>query len=177
MTRAYRQEYRILAIAPSTRGFGFAVLDNDKRLLDWAGKSVKGDKNSGCMKKVQQLIVQYQPEVIVLPDASAKGSRRSQRIRALCQQLIDAAGTQKIRVGSFSSLQVRQNLLGNSQVTKHELAQEITKEFPEELATRLPSKRKPWMSEDHRMDIFDAVALGLVYLCRRQKRSGENAEQ
>src|SRR5258706_15728795 len=101
MTHANRKEYRILAIAPSTRGFGFVVLDNEKRLLDWAAKSVKGDKNSGCIKKVQQLITQYQPEVIVLPDASAKGARRSPRIRELCQQIIDAAGTHKIRVASF----------------------------------------------------------------------------
>src|SRR5437660_4278800 len=120
MTQAKRTEYRVLAIAPSTRGFGFAILDNEKRLLDWAGKSVKDDKNNGCIKKVQQLIAQYQPEVIVLPDASAKGSRRSLRIRELCQLIIDAAGTQKLHVASFSSSRVRHNLLGNNQATKHE---------------------------------------------------------
>jgi len=33
--------------------------------------------------------------------------------------------------------------------------------FPE-LAPRLPRFRKPWMSEDYRMSIFDAVAFGLT---------------
>jgi hypothetical protein len=52
--------------------------------------------------------------------------------------------------------------------TKHALAEIIAKRFPEELGSRLPPKRKPWMSEDSRMNIFDAVALALLpHLCRR----------
>jgi hypothetical protein len=37
----------------------------------------------------------------------------------------------------------------------------IAKRFPE-LAPRLPRFRKPWMSEDYRMSIFDAVAMALT---------------
>lgn len=48
------------------------------------------------------------------------------------------------------------------QGTKHALAEILAKQFSEELASRLPPKRKAWMSEDYRMDIFDAVALVLV---------------
>jgi hypothetical protein len=39
----------------------------------------------------------------------------------------------------------------------------VTFQFPDELSTRLPPKRKPWKSEDSRMDIFDAVALAVVF--------------
>ena len=35
----------------------------------------------------------------------------------------------------------------------------LAMQFPDELASRLPPKRKPWKSEDGRMDIFVAVAL------------------
>jgi hypothetical protein len=45
--------------------------------------------------------------------------------------------------------------------TKYEIAVAIGKRFPE-LAPRVPPFRKPWMSEDYRMSIFDAVALGLA---------------
>jgi hypothetical protein len=31
------------------------------------------------------------------------------------------------------------------------------------LRPRLPRFRKPWMSEDYRMSIFDAVRLGITY--------------
>ncbi len=168
MNRGEQRDYRVLAIAPSTRGFGFAVLDTEKTFLDWAGRSVKGDKNGESLKKIKQLIDQYMPKVIVLPDASAKCSRRSPRIRVLCQQIAKAAG-QEVRIALFSPLQVRQSFFALGQGTKHDIAEAITKEFPEELGTRLPPKRQPWMSEDHRMDIFDAVALALVYLRRRQR--------
>ena len=35
-------------------------------------------------------------------------------------------------------------------------------QFPE-LEKRLPRVRKPWMSEDERMSIFDAVALAIAH--------------
>jgi hypothetical protein len=34
------------------------------------------------------------------------------------------------------------------------------------LAAKLPPKRKCWESEDYRMSIFDAVALGVAYFAR-----------
>jgi hypothetical protein len=45
----------------------------------------------------------------------------------------------------------------------------IAKRFPE-LALRLPRFRKPWMSEDYRMSIFDAAAFGLAYFRSRNEQ-------
>jgi len=45
---------------------------------------------------------------------------------------------------------------------KQEIAGAIAKRFPE-LAPRLPRFRKPWMSEDYRMSIFDAVGLAITF--------------
>jgi len=39
------------------------------------------------------------------------------------------------------------------------------------LASRLPPKRRPWMSEDYRMDIFDAVALALILRIKKVANS------
>ena len=39
------QHYRILSIAPSTRGFGYAVLEGKDTLVDWGVKTVQGNKN------------------------------------------------------------------------------------------------------------------------------------
>jgi hypothetical protein len=41
------------------------------------------------------------------------------------------------------------------------MAQAVAARFPE-LAPRLPPQRKPWMSEDCRMAIFDAAAFVLA---------------
>jgi hypothetical protein len=44
---------------------------------------------------------------------------------------------------------------------KNEIARFIAARFPE-LARSLPPERKPWMSEDSRMAIFDAAALAFA---------------
>ena len=44
---------------------------------------------------------------------------------------------------------------------KNEIARFIAARFPE-LARSLPPERKPWMSEDSRMAIFDAAAFAFA---------------
>ena len=162
MNKIQPKHFRILAIAPSTRGFGFAILEGQDTLVDWGVKTVKGDKNVQSLAKVKKLIAHYQPGVLVLEDASAKNSRRSPRIRKLSQQIIKLAEARKMIVKLFSRDQVMKTFIADGQGTKHVLAEIIAKRFPEELGSRLPPKRKPWMSEDSRMNIFDAVALALL---------------
>ena len=171
MKKIQPKHFRILAIAPSTRGFGFAVLEWQETLVDWGVKTVKkGDKNEQSLAKVKKLIADYQPGMLVLEDASAKNSRRSPRIRKLCQQIIKLAEARKVSVKLFSRDQMMKTFIADGQGTRHALAEIIVKRFPEELGSRLPPKRKPWMSEDSRMTIFDAVALALLpHLCRRHR--------
>jgi hypothetical protein len=47
-------------------------------------------------------------------------------------------------------------------MTKHRLAETIARRIPG-LQLYVPPVRKPWMSEDARMGIFDAAALASVY--------------
>ena len=163
MNKTFPKYPRILAIAPSTRGFGYAVLEGHKILVDWGVKSVNGDKNTGSIQKVEVMIAHYEPHVMVLEDTAAKGSRRSIRIQALTKRLITVAESRDIiNVALFSRMQVRRVFFADGRGTKHALAEIIARRFPEELGFRLPSKRRAWMSEDPRMDIFDAVALALV---------------
>src|ERR1017187_5297999 len=170
MKKIQPKHFRILAIAPSTRGFGFAVLEGQETLVDWGVKTVKGDKNVQSLAKVEKLIAHYQPGVLVLEDASAKNSRRSPRIRKLCQQIIKMAATRKVSVKLHSRDQMMKTFIADGHGTKHALAEIIAKRFPEQLGLQLPPKRKPWMSEDSRMNIFDAVALALLpHLCRRHR--------
>jgi hypothetical protein len=65
-------------------------------------------------------------------------------------------------VDLFSQKQVRRVFFGDAEGTRHLLAEIISERFPEELGFLLPPKRRDWMSEDARMDIFDAVALALM---------------
>jgi Holliday junction resolvasome RuvABC endonuclease subunit len=150
---------RILGIAPSTRGFGFALIEGLNTLADWGVKSIRGDKNAGSVAGVTALLHHYQPDVVVLENTSAKDVRRSARIRALTKRIASAAESQNVRVILVTRDHVRQVFFTDGRGTKHALAELIAKRFSDELGFRLPPKRHPWMSEDSRMSIFDAVAL------------------
>jgi Holliday junction resolvasome RuvABC endonuclease subunit len=158
------KQFRILAIAPVTRGFGYAVLEGQDTLVNWGVKTVKGkgNKNAKSLPKVEELIAHYQPGVLVLEDASAKGSLRHPRIRRLCQQIIKVAATHKVSVKLFSREQVMKLLIPDGQGTKHALAEIVANRFPEQLGSKLPPKRKAWMREHYQMGIFDAVGLALM---------------
>jgi hypothetical protein len=47
-------------------------------------------------------------------------------------------------------------------MTKNEIAEAIARRVPA-LHLYVPPARKPWMSEDARMGIFDAAALAFMY--------------
>jgi Holliday junction resolvasome RuvABC endonuclease subunit len=162
MIKSLPQYPRILAIAPSTRGFGYAVIEGHRLLVHWGVKSIEGDKNSGSIEKVKAMIARYEPQVIALEDTATKESRRSPRIKALTKRLVTVAESHKMKVALFSQIQERRAFLGDAGGTKHALAKIIAERFPEELGFLVPPKRRDWMSEDYRMGIFDAVALGLM---------------
>jgi hypothetical protein len=166
MIKAHRNHIRALAISPSARGFGFAVLENGEKLVDWGVKSVKGDKKAQCLLKVGELIGHYQPTVIVLQDHSGKGSRSSARIRALCKQITGLALRYQVKVKLFSNDQVRRTFITDGKGTKYDVARILAQRFPEELGFRLPPQRRAWMSENYRMAIFDAVGRAVVFLLR-----------
>jgi len=68
----------------------------------------------------------------------------------------------KVKFKSFSRPEVKDGFAESGATTKQEIAVGITKRFPK-LRPRLPRFRKPWMSEDYRMSIFDAVGLALTF--------------
>ena len=162
MNRNPAHEHRVLSIAPSTSGFGFAVLEDEETLVDWGVMSVKGDKNAQCLQKTGKLILQYRPDVLALQDYWAQGSRRSVRVRELGQRLVNLARDYGITTSLFSRERIHHAFLADSRGTKHALAEALARRFPEELGGRLPPKRRPWMSEDSRMSMFEAAALALM---------------
>ena len=56
---------------------------------------------------------------------------------------------------------VRLTVGGAEKANKETIAAKVAERFPE-LRPYLPPPRKPWMSEDERMNVFDAVGLGLA---------------
>jgi len=163
--------FRLMAIALTTRGLGFGVLEGEKSLVESGHTSVgKDDKNVRCLAKIKKLITRYRPDALILQDVTAKDSRRRQRIKILHRQVMAFAIEHKLRVALISETQLRILLLANANGTKHEIAEILAKQFPDELVLWLPPKRRAWDSADSRMDIFDAVALAVAF---RIQKGGE----
>jgi Holliday junction resolvasome RuvABC endonuclease subunit len=154
---------RILAIAPLSRGLGYAVMEGPDKLVAYGNKAILRDKNVGSLAWVNRFTKFYQPDVLVLPNVTAADTRRAARIKTLHRQIVAWAGKQQLKVRLVSVTQVRRKLLGDAAGTKYSVAQMLAGKFPVELETRLPPKRRPWMSEDPRMDIFDAVGLAVTF--------------
>ena len=161
MINKSRREKRILAIDPANKGFGFAVMEGPETLIDWGIKGVKGKKSVSFLESISGLIDQYEPDLVVFEDWSGAGSRRCKRIQEVLNGIHELCNKKKVKARSFSRSQVRRAFSGSDASTKHQIAQAIAQRLPE-LAPRLPPFRKCWMSEDYRMNIFDAVSLGIT---------------
>jgi Holliday junction resolvasome RuvABC endonuclease subunit len=154
------REPRVLALDPSSRGFGFAVFEGPDALIDWGVKQVKGSKHRECLSRIERLMDHYQPEMVVVEDCASRHCRRCLRVRELIGDILALAAERRVRSRAVSRAAVRKAFSRTGASTKHQIATTIAETFPE-LALNLPPYRTPWMSEDARMAIFDAVAFAL----------------
>jgi hypothetical protein len=150
---------RVVAIDPTTRGFGYAVLEGPKNLIDWGLVHVLLRTDRNILSRVENILDRCLPDILVLEDG--RGTRRRERARRLIKLIEEMAKRRKVPVVRVSRTRVRQTL--SPARTKQDIALAIASIFPE-IAPRLPRYRRPWMSEDERMNIFDAVSFALAAL-------------
>lgn len=149
---------RLLAIDPTRDGFAYVLLE-DEILIDWglvhAGKSV-----DASMQRLDELISRYTPDLLVMEHSSEFGRRRGRRAREffVSVDLLGLSG--EITVERVSQERVKQTFAGFK--SKYEIALSLLDRYPE-LRPWRPRVRKAWMSEDERMNIFDALVLALTY--------------
>lgn len=151
-----------LAIDPTSRGFGYALFEGPQTPLDWGTTEIRSQQNENSLERVKKLIKFYQPEILVIEDCSQDSSRRCDRINNLLEQVEEFSRLQKIPVFKYSPDQIKEIFSFFDLHNKHQIAEKIVEWLPD-FASRIPPERKPWMSEDRRMGIFDAVALILTY--------------
>ncbi len=152
----------ILAIKLATRGFGYVVLDGQK-LIDWGTKETRSDKERRTLKQLEKLIAVYTPKHLLLPDYSQYPRRQTERILNLTKFIATYATQNGLSLQLVSWPKVCAYFRVAGAATKHEMALKTAERFPE-LASFVPPFRKPWMSEHHRMCVFQAAALALSYL-------------
>src|ERR1035441_3384904 len=165
---------RVLAIDPTSRGFGFVVLESPTTPVDWGVKATRPKTEAKALAKVLEVIRHYRPEIIVLEDH--RGSRRCARIQGLLDGVCRLAAAEKLKSRCIPVSLVKKVFRTFRANTKYEIAHVVAQQLPD-LAPRLPRYRKDWMSEDYRMAIFDAAALALTYFHSRPVRNGGVPDQ
>lgn len=152
-----RRALRLLAIDLSAKGFGFALVDAKLGLLDHGFTTMLAHEDGVFTSRLSTLIERGRPSTLVLENLqAAKGRETAIRRQSLAIKLVEG------RIGlCFVSRIVVRRVFGEE--TKAAIARAVAVRFPE-LERRRPVTRKPWQSEDVRMNVFDAVALALTIL-------------
>ena len=154
---------RIFALDPTTKGFGYAILETPFHLIDWGLAHISGEKDSGAVARFEALLNQYRPDVVVLEDSAAAGSRRRPRVQELLNTLGKTARERGIAVHAIPRLAVIECFSSpDKRATKFSITEHLAETFPE-LAAKMPKRRKIYQSEDERIATFDAVALAVTY--------------
>jgi hypothetical protein len=144
----------------SDRSDASRIREGPERLIDWGTRHVQGHKNRASIAAAGELISHYRPQILVLEDVGARHCRRRRGVRELVEALDHYGRERGLTVRKMARVKARRALSASN---KAQTAQAIAARFPK-LTHQLPPERKPWMSEDPRMAIFDAAALALVLL-------------
>ena len=160
---------RVLAVDPFSGGVGFAVLEGQDNLIDWGIRTTGRADNVKSAGVIDKLIDRFRPDVLVLEHWDSDGSRRCSRVEKLLGRIAAQEG-KRILVRLVTKSEVRTIGPLPQTSTKYGRASILAERF-RELQAYLPPVRKPWMPEDDRMAIFDALSFALA--CVRTKKSIE----
>jgi hypothetical protein len=158
MSNTSTQNKVVMGIYPRTGCFGYAVFHGPSIIHRWGVKHTRGNNNGDNIFKLDELVSQFMPDIVVLEDFAGEGSRRAERIENLIEGIAKLVEGKGITVCRHSRSMIRQCFSELGVWTKFEIAQAIAKALPE-LLPQLPAKKKIWLPEDPRMAIFDATAL------------------
>jgi hypothetical protein len=159
----------VLSVYLNTRGFAFVLFEGPLSPFDWGVKEVRGRiKHRRCLSNIEALLGRYQPDILVLQDTSPSGTIRAPRIEHLNAAIATVANGCGMPVYSYSREVVLTAFGYLGAPNKQRIAEAIAKHLPV-FERYIPPPRKPWMSEDARMGLFDAAALGLVFFQRADR--------
>ena len=166
MNRFPAEFTRALAVDPAGRGFGFALLEGHAALIDWGFHNARKDRDARCLAHLTSMLTKFKPDVLVLEDFGTGKSRRPARVRALVEAFASAAKEHGILCCRISRKTVQSRF--PSCRTKYDIARELAVRFPEIEPWRPPT-RKIWLTEDPRINIFDALSLAVTHLTHAKK--------
>jgi hypothetical protein len=156
-----RKNALVLSVYCNSRGFGFVIFEGSLAPFDWGICVRRGSKRGQLLlSRVESLLDRYEPDILVTQDVSR--NTRSGAALAMVTDLRAATEKRGIPVYTYSRRDVEDAFEPYGANNKQEIAELIARNIPA-FERYVPPPRKPWMSEDARMGLFDAAALGLVF--------------
>jgi len=163
---------RLLALDVRTSKIGFAVFEGPTSLLDWGVRSFEKSSKalrSNISDRLSVLLAFYEPAAIVIRSRSYHLPSHKCTQGKIIAIIKSELRTRSKRLKIVTTKQVRNAFAKNGEISKHDIAVRVTNQF-QELAWKLPRRRKVYQSEPTAMLVFDAVANGMTYF-RRHARS------
>ena len=159
----------VLAVYPTSRGFGWALFEGPEALVDWSTANAKGKHaDSTAMRRFGEIIDRYHPATLVMERYDGDGTRRGEHMRILAETMRRFAGNHDMDTPVYDRATLNAAVLGQPSATRHTVACAIGNRLPF-LKSKLPSKRKLWDPEKDQMCLFNAVALGLTHYAITRK--------
>jgi len=152
----------ILAVHPTSRGFGWALFESPLSVVDWGMAHAKQGRNEKLLRRFERLLSRYEPPVVVLEEFEGGACRRADRIQLLCRNMVHLAACRGMETSVYRKSTVQAVFASVGASTRHEIALAIAQRI-EAFSHRIPSDRKPWVAEDPRQSLFDAAALALTH--------------
>lgn len=158
---------RILAIDPGTKYMGVALLDNGA--LIYSGVKVIHNRRSPheiiktCREIILHLINDYRPWALVVEKTFFANNRNSALLNVLFDEIKIIGKRKNLQIICFAPSTVKKAICGNGLASKEDVARVVIAKYPE-LKVYLTQDRK-WKERFHQ-NMFDAVALGMVYIKR-----------
>ena len=151
----------VLSFQPTSRGFGWTLFEGPSAPLDWGLAYAKGDRTETCVRQLTTLLERHRPEYLVLEDLNGRRRQASPYISELRRRAVETAEQLGVEVRRYTRRDVARAVTGNSDATRHEVAEAIAKHI-QAFAYRLPPQRKPWESVDRRLALFSAAGLAFA---------------
>jgi hypothetical protein len=163
-TKLYRNR-SLLALDIRAQRLGFALFDGPTKLLDW-GIRVYGGPSQRAGKAVENrissLLDSHAPSTLVIRRIHVHSPTTAQQLARIIKTIRVEARRRSAGVHVLSATAVKKFFARSGLTTKHEIALTLAEWF-EDIAWKLPQKKKTWQSERFNMVIFDAVATGACF--------------
>ena len=156
-----RYSSRILAVDIRSRRFGYAIFETPAELLDSGTARLASPQRAAV--RISGLCRVFRPSLLVLRKESVRRRRSYPRTNAVRRAIRKEATRRSTAIATLEGRAVNNWLRQHGSTDKYGNALFLANLFPE-LSWKLPPRRKLWQPEPWSLCLFDAVALGLVFV-------------